>query len=155
MKRKNSILVLLVSVLFADCSSNNFDGLSVSNVSNSDCLQFSRTRTDESSEDSYRTKLILTREGNNIVGELRNYHVECHHHDLYVHCKQDGPELTLTVKEESPEDGVRANCSCMVNIYFTLQDLEGDLFHVYLGKRDFGNVSFKEGNVVELTEIEH
>ena len=157
MKRKNSISILLVSALFAGCSSSNIDGNYVDNVSRTDCLRLSRTRTDGSMEEDYRTVVRLTREGNNIVGEIRNYSIECSHRDLFVQCKQNGSELHISVKQELPKgdgDFMSTNCNCMVNIYFTMHDIEGDLFHVYLEQRDFGNASFKEGSIAELTQVE-
>ena len=154
---KKFIFVMFLGVLMTGCSTSKVDGLAVGQVSNTECQQLSRTRADEGNVYA-PTTLILTREGDHIVGELRNYHVNCHHRDLIVSCKQEGPELTIEVKEEEPKgdgDISRSACDCSVNVYFTIYDIEGDLFHVNLGWRDFGNASFKEGNRVELTEIEH
>ena len=156
MKKMKIIVVMFLGVLMTGCSTSKIDGIAVGQVSNTECEQMSRTRADEGT--AYApTTLILTREGDNIVGELKNYHVNCHHRDLIVNCKQEGSELTIEVKEEaSKENGptLSSNCACIINVYFTIYDIEGDLFHVNLGWRDFGNASFKEGNRVELTEIE-
>ena len=157
MEKMRIITAMLLGVLMTGCSTSKIDGIAVGNVSNSECLQKDRTRG-EGDETLAPTTLILTREGDNIVGELRNYRVECLHYDLIVSCKQEGSELAITVSEDMPKgngDKISVNCLCPVNIYFTIYDIEGDLFHVNVGWRDFGNASFKEGNRVELTEIVH
>lgn len=156
MKKMKFITVVFLGVLMTGCSTSKIDGIAVGNVSNSECLQKGRTRGD--SDRSWGPRLILTREGDNIVGEIKNYEVNCGHRDLIVTCKQDGSNLTITVKEEEPkEDGdiSKTSCLCPVNIYFTIYDIEGDLFHVNLEGNDFGNASFKEGNRAELTVIVH
>ena len=157
MKKMKIIAVMFLGVLLTGCSTSKIDGIAVGNVSNTECLLKDRTRG-ESDGPLAPTTLILTREGENIVGELRNYRVECHHYDLIVSCKQEGSELAITVSEDLPKgngDIISGNCLCPVNIYFTIYDIEGDLFHVKVGWRDFGNASFKEGNRVEMTEIVH
>jgi hypothetical protein len=157
MKQMKYITVVFLGVLMTGCSTSKIDGLAVSNVSNTECLQMSRTRG-ESDGTLAPTTLVLTREGDNIVAELRNYRVECLHYDLIVSCKQEGSELEISVSEDLPKgngDRISVNCLCPVNIYFTINDIEGDIFHVNVGWRDFGNASFKEGNRVELTEIVH
>ena len=156
MKKMRMAVVMLLGLLLTGCSTSKIDGIAVGNVSNTECLLKDRTRGE--SDRSWGPRLILTREGNNIVGEIRNYEVNCGHRDLIVTCKQDGSNLTITVKEEEPkEDGdiQRTSCLCPVNVYFTIYDIEGDLFHVNLEGNDFGNASFKEENRVELTVIVH
>lgn len=148
--------MILLGYMMTSCSTSNVDGLAVGKVSNTECQQMSRTRGEDAGILA-PTTLVLTREGNNIVGELKNYNVPCKHHDLYVKCNQDGSELSVTVIFEEPQGDniISSNCSCTVNVYFTIYDIEGDLFHVIIGGRDFGNASFKDGNTVELMYVEN
>ena len=145
------------AIIISGCSSSNIDGLSVGKVSNSECLRQSRTREAVDSPDA-KTVLRLTREGNNIVGELINYYITCLHYDIIVNCKQEGSELAITVSEDLPKEDVNilsSTCLCPINIYFTIYDIEGDSFHVKVGKDDYGNASFKDANMVELAVKEN
>ena len=147
MKMKKSLFAsLLVVVIFTSCSTNNYDGLAVVNVSNSGCNQMTRSEGDIN-----HSTLKLTRDGNVILGVLNNYNVNCEHGDLIVNCSQEGQDLSIAVNDiNSGKDGVSSICICPVTIYFTIQNTEGESFHVTLDKKDLGEVSFKNHSIVEI-----
>ena len=157
MKKLCFIPMVLFAFLITGCSSSNIDGIAVGKVSNSECLNRSRSREAKDASDM-KTMLRLTREGNNIVGELINYYITCLHYDIIVDCKQEGSELAITVSEDLPqgdENILSSNCLCPINIYFTIYDIAGDSFHVKVGQDDYGNASFIDTNMVELTVKEN
>ena len=144
--KKRLITLLFITAILAGCSTNNYDGLEVVNVSNSGCNQMTRNEGDIN-----HSTLKLTHDGNVIQGVLNNYAVNCVHGDLIVNCSQEGQILSIAVSDlNSGRDGINATCICPVNIYFTIQNTEGELFHVTLNKKDLGEVSFKNHSVVEI-----
>lgn len=148
MKNLRMIFAALSAVVLAGCASSNTDGLAVGKVSNTECDNLRQTRTDG---DMSHSMIKLTREGNNIVCELQDVFVSCHHGDLSVNCRQDGPNLDISVVDSHAggDDEIATNCACYVNFYFTIYDAEGDDFVVsFLGQKY--NVSFKEKNYVEI-----
>lgn len=144
--KKKLIITLFITVILTGCSTNNYDGLVVANVSNTGC-----NLTTRSEGDINHSTLKLTRDGNIIQGVLCNYLVNCGHGDLIVNCSQEGQHLSINVNDHnSGKDGVSTNCICPVNIYFSIQNTEGESFHVSLNNKDLGKVSFKDHNVVEI-----
>lgn len=145
MKTISSIFAVLAVVLLAGCSTSK-DGVSVGNVSNTECSH--QTRAVE----PHKYTLKLTREGTNINGEFANYPIGCVHGDLYVDCQQTGSNLDINVKEARSSDGsgIFTTCQCYVNIYFTLYDVEGDKFIVKLDGREVYNISFENHTMVEI-----
>ena len=146
---KKSIVVLAFATVLAGCSSGNFDGLYVGDVSNSSCL---RVRSGDAAGVIDNPTLKLTKEGDVITGFLKNFEVvHCgSDRDVVVECRQDGTSLQIKVREDFVGDGVMTNCLCPVNVYFTLYDTEGDKFHVTLNNMDLGDISFAEHSVVEI-----
>lgn len=144
--KKRLITSLFITAILVGCSTNNYDGLAVVNVSNSGCNQMTRNEGDMN-----HSTLKLTRNGSIIQGVLNNYAVNCVHGDLIVNCSQEGQNLSIAVSDpNSGSDGVSTTCICPVNICFTIQNTEGDLFHVTLDKKYLGEVSFKNHSVVEI-----
>lgn len=144
--KKKIITSLFITAILTGCSTNNYDGLAVVNVSNSGCSQMTRNEGDIN-----HSTLKLTRDGNVIQGVLNNYMVNCVHGDIIVNCDQEGQDLSIVVSDlNNGRDGIGATCLCPVNIYFTIQNTEGELFHVALDKKDLGEVSFKNHSVVEI-----
>lgn len=146
---KKSIVVLAFATVLAGCSSGNFDGLYVGDVSNSSCL---RVRSGDAAGVIDNPTLKLTKEGDVITGFLKNFEVvHCgSDRDVVVECRQDGTSLQIKVREDFIGDGVTTSCLCPVNVYFTLYDTEGDKFHVTLNNMDLGDISFAEHSVVEI-----
>ena len=153
MKKKTLFLPLLAMILMTECSTAE-SGVSVGNVHNTECPHSSTRSTLADSgegEEIPRLAIKLTRQGNTISGEMVNYKVNCHHGELYVDCQQTGRKLDVNVREKILDpNGLRSNCLCWVNIYFTLYDVEGDTFQLSLDGRELGEISFKESNVVEI-----
>lgn len=144
--KKELITSLVIAAMLTSCSTNNYDGLMVSNVSNTGC-----NLTTRSEGDINHSTLKLIRDGNIIQGVLSNYTVSCNHGDLIVNCSQEGQNLLIAVSDlNSGKDGVSTNCNCPVNIYFSIENTEGESFHVTLDKKDLGEVSFKNHSIVEI-----
>ena len=146
-----TILAMTVLALAMTTACSSSDGMSVSKLTNSECLDM----TCAADEDIYVPKptFVLTRSGASISCELTDYQVNCHHGELYVDCQQDGHNIDIRIRElQYNGDGISTTCLCWQNIYFTMYDVSGDTFHVTLDGKDVGQVSFKESSsvVVEL-----
>ncbi|MBQ7439758.1 MAG: hypothetical protein IJV28_07275 [Paludibacteraceae bacterium] len=140
--------ILLLVCGITSCSTSNIDGLSVGKVSNSECLRTRATGDAQGVIDN--PTLQLTKDGNTISGLLKNFEVNCAaQKDVLVDCRQEGNTLYIEAHENS-QDGVRANCVCPVNVYFTLYNVEGDNFRVILNGAELGDISFAEHRVVEI-----
>lgn len=125
---------------------SNVEGITVGDVSNSDCE--SRTRAEEIMT---TPTLKLTREGNNIYGELNNYFVNCAYGDVKVICKEDGQTLKLRVDEGLGD--LIANCVCPINIYFTIFNALSDEYQLTLNESQLCTISFKDHDVVMIDLI--
>ena len=141
----NKTIIMLATAVLAmamttACSSS--DGMSVSKLTNSECLDMTRA----ADEDIYVPKptFVLTRSGASISCELTDYQVSCHHGELYVDCQQNGNNLDIHVREQQDGEGMSSTCLCWENLYFTMYDVDGDTFQVTLDGKDLGQVSFKE-----------
>lgn len=148
MKRLCYLFLFTAMALLTGCSTSQV-GVSVGNFSNSECLNNTRTAYATS------TKLKLTRNGNNINGELLGYQANCWHGQLSVDCQQQGCCMDINVREHHGEKDLIANCLCPINIYFTLYDVEGDKFQLKLDGDSLGVVSFEEHNIVQIDTYTH
>ena len=143
-------LFLMIAAVLAGCSSQNYDGLVVSNMSFTGCNQATRSEGDVN-----HSTIKLTRDGILIHVVLNNYKVNCDYGDLIVKCNQQG-HLSIAVNElNSRKDIVKSTCICPVNIYFSIENTKGESFHVYLDNQDLGEVSFKDHSVVEIDLLTH
>ena len=154
MKKVRFLIVLVVVLILSSCASTNSeDGfLSVGKVSNTECERDTRASTtvDSTIPDPI---LKLTKQGSDISGELIEYPVLCLHGDLGVSCSQEGPKLHIKVTDAGIEGAeIGTFCACRVNIYFTLYNVEGENFRLFIGdlEYDAGEVSFKEHSIVEI-----
>ncbi len=155
MKKIAFALGFIAMALLTGCSTSE-NGVSVGEVYNSDCsrsLNRSAYADDDERDfpEDYKMVIKLTREGNIVSGEIINYSVNCAHGELYVDCQQTGKKLDVNVRERILDsDGIRANCLCWVNVYFTLYNVEGDTFQLTLDGQNMGEISFMESNMVEI-----
>ena len=151
MKNMRIIAVMLLGVLLTGCSTTK-EGVLVRDVSNTEC---GNTRSGEPVLIGNST-LKLTKDGEMIIGFLKNHSINCGDEDQVVKCRQEGGVLQIDVYDKSyyehhgSEDIVKTNCACSVNVYFTLYDVEGDHFLVRLNNEELGEVSFAEHSVVEI-----
>lgn len=145
MRKKNLLIASLMAAVLAGCSTS--DGLYVGNVSNTACT---RTRSGDVAGVIDNPTLKLTKEGSTITGVLKSFEVNCGiEKDVIVKCHQEGSNLLIEAHEELG-DGIATNCTCPVNVYFTLYDTEGDRFRVKLNNEELGDVSFVDHHVVEI-----
>ena len=145
MKRVKLLMAQAAIMILASCASTD-DFLSVGKVSNSDCLLETRASTRPN------PMLKLTRQGSDIYGEFIDYIKSCNHGELGVLCKQEGSRFDIKVTDTAKgnEGDIVTLCSCLVNIYFTAYDVEGENFHVIVDDKDIADVSFKEHSIVEI-----
>ena len=143
-------LFIIIAVVLTGCSSQNYDGLVVSKMSNTRCNQATRSDGDLS-----HSTIKLTRDGNIIHVVLSNYLINCKYDDLIVNCSQQGHLSIAINKLHDGKDGVSGTCLCPVNIYFSIENTKGDSFHVVLDYKDLGEVSFKDHSVVEIDLLTH
>lgn len=155
MKKLYQLFLIATATLLAGCSTSQ-TGVYVGNFSNSECLN--KTRAPYSNT----CKLKLTRSGNDIIGELLNYEANCWHGNLSIECQQQGSRLNIYVRETfSEEPATIATCVCPINIYFTIYDVEGEEFQVYLdddhslNENYLGVASFKEHSIVQFDTFTH
>jgi hypothetical protein len=147
MKKSMIVFAFMAMVLLTNCSTTE-EGVSVARVYNTECSHALRGAALTDSEDGDagempQMEVKLTREGDIISGEIVNYPIGCSHGELYVDCQQTGKRLDVRVREKTDGDGIRTNCICWVNVYFTLFDVEGDTFLLTLDGQDMGEVSLK------------
>jgi hypothetical protein len=144
MKRVKFLMALAAIMILASCASTD-DFLSVGKVSNTEC-QKTRAST------RHTPMLKLTRQGSDIYGEFIDYIKSCNHGELGVLCKQEGSRFDIKVTDTAKgnEGDIVTLCSCLVNIYFTAYDVEGENFHLIVDDKDIADVSFKEHSIVEI-----
>lgn len=138
-------LFLMIAAVLTGCSSQNYDGLLVSNMSNTRCNEATRSEGDIN-----HSTIKLTRDGDLIHVALNNYPVNCNYGDLMVDCSQQGYLSIAVNKLNDRKDGISGACVCPVNIYFSIENVKGESFHVYLDYTDLGEVSFKNHSIVEV-----
>lgn len=143
MKKVRTLMALAIVMILAGCASTNTGFLSVGNVSHTECQRETRAVTRP------EPMLRLIMQGNNINGEFIDYPTNCHG-EIGVSCRQEGPNFDIKVTQTQKEGEIGTYCSCSVNIYFTVYDIEGENFHLIVSDKDIGNVSFKESSIVEI-----
>ena len=149
MKKVNKLSLRLAMLMMAIMGTVNVtlaDDITVGDVSNSDCRQMTRAEGVAG-----HTILKLTRSETGLVGELRNYGINCGYGDVKVLCEEDGDDLTIVIDDDAGEHS--ADCTCPINIYFTLFNVMQDEFHLKVrgrSERNVGTISFKEHSMVEI-----
>ena len=135
MKKLNVFFAGLAVASMMSCASSEDWGLAVGKVFNTECSN--RTRT------GITSMMKLMKDGDNISCELTDYPVKCEHGDIDVSCKHNGFNLDITLDQNMGEGTLGTNCTCRINIYFTVYGATEDSYHVTLGNLDVGDVSFK------------
>ena len=135
-------LFLIVTVTMLTACSTSQTGVYVGNFSNSECLNKTRSFVKAPT-----TKLKLTRNGNCINGEFLGYLANCMHGELSVDGQQEGNRLSVNVREKSEPGALVATCLCPINIYFTLFDVDGENFDIFVNEKEMGNVTLKENGI--------
>lgn len=123
MRRLHILFIMSATLLITSCSTTG-NGLTVGNVSNTECLR----NVTRSTLTAQTTKLKLTRNGSNLNGVFLDYQVNCSHGELSVDCRQEGNRLSVNVREKNEDGAIKDLCLCPVNIYFTAYDIEGETF---------------------------
>ena len=143
MKKLYHLILIVATAVLTSCSTSQA-GLSVGNMKNTECGNTTRSGYYHS------PKIKLQRDGMNIHVTLTDYLINCGHPELYMDCRQEGKRLEMNVKrkEVDCDDGLRNLCVCPINIYFTMYDVEGDTFQLFLDDRDLGTLSFKEHSII-------
>ena len=146
MKRTKTIaswMLVLAIGLLAGCSSSEENVSTITtigNQSNTDCEL--NTRGENTAG---RPILKLTRDGENILGELQNYEVCCSYEDLKVTCEEENSFLNINVSNQNTEV-----CKCNINIYFTIFNANEDSYQLSLNGKHLGAISFLGHNVLEI-----
>lgn len=140
-KIKSSYLLPVLGIwLFLSCSSHDDAVISIGNQSNSDCEL--NTRGENAAG---RPILKLTRDGENILGELQNYEVCCSYEDLKVTCEEESSFLNISVSNQDTEA-----CKCNINIYFTIFNAKEDFYQLSLNGKHLGAISFHAQKEVQI-----
>ena len=135
--------MVLAMGLSASCSSPEdtvSPVVSIGNQSNSDCQPDTRGWSAVGNP-----ILKLTRDGDNISGELQNYRVPCIYNDLKVTCEAENTMLNINVSDLEP-----TACVCYINIYFTIFNAKEDTYQLSLNGNPLGTASFKGHQVVQI-----
>ena len=149
MKKTNKLSLRIAMLLIAIMGTVNAtlaDDITVGDVSNSDCSHMTRAEGVLG-----HTILRLTRSEIGLVGELRDYHVNCGYGDVNVFCEEDGDNLTIVVDDGSGDH--KADCTCPINIYFTLFNAMQEEFYLKVrgsSERNVGMISLKDHTMVEI-----
>ena len=137
---------MLMIAIMGTVNATLADDITVGDVSNSDCSQITRAESVVG-----HAMLKLTRSEIGLVGELRNFRVNCGYGDVNVFCEEDGQSLTIVIDDGAGEHMM--DCSCPINIYFTLFNVTQDEFQLKLrgmSERNVGTISFKGHTMVEI-----
>ena len=145
MKKLYQLMLIATATILASCSTTQ-TGLSVGNMKNTECGNTTRSGY------CHTPKIKLQRDGMNIHVTLTDYLINCGHPELYMDCRQEGKRLEMNVKIKG-DDGIRNLCACGINIYYTMYDVEGDTFQLFLDDRDLGTVSFKEHSIIYIDAL--
>ena len=108
MKRTNKLSIRIAMLMIAIMGIVNVtlaDDIMVGDVSNSDCSMTTRAEGIAG-----HTTLKLTRSEIGLVGELRNFAVNCGYGDVKVLCEEDGDNLTIVI-----DDG----CNQFLSVHFS------------------------------------
>ena len=137
----------------AGCSDSN-DGAYANLKSNTEC-----TTRGAVSLIPKRT-LKMTYDGQRIDCELNNVEVSCSFSYVKVDCKQEGKRLTIFVDDVIETSGIISTCSCPINIYFSINEFEGNEFDLWIQEGDLevyryelGIVSFNGHRTAEIDLI--
>ena len=137
---------MLLIAIMGTVNATLADDITVGDVSNSDCPHTTRTEGVVG-----HTILKLTRSEVGLVGELRNFYVNCGYGDVNVFCEEDGNNLTIVVDDDSSEN--MTDCFCPINIYFTLFNAMQEEFQLKvrgISERNVGAISLKGHTMVEI-----
>ena len=149
MKRTNKLslrIAMLMIAIMGTVNATLADDITVGEVSNSDC-----SHTTRAENVAGHPILKLTRSEIGLVGELRDYRVNCGYGDVNVLCEEDGENLTIVVDDDAGEH--MADCTCPINIYFTLFNATQDEFQLKVRGRseiNVGTISFEGHTMVEI-----
>ena len=145
------LLVVLMITHFNAFAQNEETGLYVGDVSNSGCKSLTRSESVRG-----HSILKLTRDGDNIIGELTDFYANCAASGIAVKCEQKEQTLDIIAAEYS-NSGDMADCICPYDVYFTIFNAKEEQYGLVLNGEDLGNVSFKDHSVVEidLSTLEH
>ena len=149
MKRTNKLSIRIAMLMIAIIGIVNVtlaDDIMVGDVSNSDCSMTTRAEGIAG-----HTTLKLTRSEIGLVGELRNFAVNCGYGDVKVLCEEDGDNLTIVVDDDAGDH--MTDCTCPINISFTLFNVKQDEFQLKVcgrSERNVGTISFKEHSMVMI-----
>lgn len=139
MKKLFQLFAVLAVVLLSGCASTEDMGMAVGGLSNTECANKTRYPV-------YPT-MTLTKDGDKISCQFINFGVNCAHGDIGVSCKHNGFNLDIKIHEDvGGGSGLAANCTCPINIYFTIYGATDDSYHVTLDGWEICDVSFKEHN---------
>ncbi len=139
-------IAMLMIAIMGTVNATFADDITVGDVSNSDCPHTTRTEGVVG-----HTILKLTRSEVGLVGELRNFYVNCGYGDVNVFCEEDGNNLTIVVDDDSSEN--MTDCFCPINIYFTLFNAMQEEFQLKvrgISERNVGAISLKGHTMVEI-----
>lgn len=119
----------------------------VSDVSDTGCQYYSRS----ASPVSQTPAIVLTKEGNDISCEVRNYTANCgvSYFDInqeYIKGKGSPDSLFIDLMPVIPAE---MDCTCPYTVYFTIRNVKSDSFFLNCGNY-MGMVSFKESNQVAI-----
>ena len=137
---------MLLIAIMGTLNATLADDITVGDVSNSDCSHMTRAEGVLG-----HTILRLTRSEIGLVGELRDFGVNCGYGDVNVLCEEDGENLTIVVDDGSGDH--KADCICPINIYFTLFNAMQEEFYLKVrgsSERNVGMISLKDHTMVEI-----
>lgn len=120
----------LVMCLWTSCSSSSenvetttLDGDTYS----SECLD---TRSGEEGYEEHVPLIVLSKQGDILSGELRNFEYTCAPANTFEVFSKISPSYqgmdTLSVYCEHPKGGLTTRCYCHFNIYFVVRDVKAD-----------------------------
>ena len=145
MKRASLILmIVMMAIPFSTFAQKEETGLYVGDVSNSGCKSQTRGESVRG-----HTILKLTRDGDNLFGELTDFYANCAISGIIIECKEKDHTLNITAEEEF--EGIeRADCICPYNVSFTLFNAKEEQYVLVVNGRKLGDVSFESHSVVEI-----
>lgn len=138
------LMIAMMTTRFSAFAQNEEAGLYVGDVSNSGCKSQTRSTSVRGN-----TILKLTRDGDNIFGELTDFYANCAISGISVECKEDDHTLNI-MAEEQFEGFERAECICPYNVSFTLFNAKEEQYTLIVNNKNLGNVSFETHSVVEI-----
>ena len=120
----------LVMCLWTSCSSSseNVETTTVGgDTYSSGCLD---TRSGEEGYEEHVPLIVLSKQGDILSGELRNFEYTCAPANTFEVFSKISPSYqgmdTLSVYCEHPKGGLTTRCYCHFNIYFVVRDVKAD-----------------------------